>query len=83
MLPNTKSEKLRKQELLDCMKINFLKTNKDALTKLLATYSVGQNPYIVQWFLDKNFFNAVKRERKMVAFYNCGECGREINLKAL
>lgn len=83
ILRNTKSEKLRKQALLDCMRLNFLKTNKEDLTKTLSAYSVGQNPYVIQKFLDRNFFNAVKRARKKVALYNCGECGRNINLKVL
>jgi hypothetical protein len=83
MLRNTRSERLRKQALLDCLKINYLKTNKEDLTELLAAYSVGEKPYKIQRFLDGNFFNTVKRAKNMVAFYNCDECGREINLKAL
>jgi hypothetical protein len=81
MLRDTKSENLRKQATLYCLKADFLKNNKTRLTENLITYKVGLKPYKIKWFLDRNFFNTVKRERKMVALYDCGECGRKINLK--
>jgi hypothetical protein len=83
MLRNTKSEKLRKQALLDCLKINFLKTNKEDLTKTLSAYRVGMHSYRIQYTLNGLFFNSVKRTMKTDSFYSCLKCGREINLKAM
>jgi hypothetical protein len=83
MLRDTKSENLRKQALLYCLKADFLKNNKNRLTDTLITYKVGVKPYQIQSFLNKNFFNKMRLTMKKKTFYSCVECGLFINLKAL
>ena len=83
MLRNKKPGKLRKQALLDCLKLNFLKTNKEDLTKTLSAYRVGLHPYSIQDALKGLFFNSIKRKLKTDSFSSCLQCGRKINLKAL
>lgn len=83
MLRNTKSERLRKQALLDCLKLDFLKTNKEDLTKTLSAYRVGLQPYSIQYTLNGLFLNSVKRAVKTDSFYSCLQCGRNIDLKTI
>jgi len=83
MLRNSKSENFRKQTTLYCLKLEFLKTQKKELTNNWVAYIVGLQPYKIQSFLDRIFFNEVRFKLKTADFYNCGECDRQISLKAL
>lgn len=83
MLRNTKSKNLRRQALLDCLKLDFLKTNKEDLTKTLSAYRVGLQPYSIQYTLNGLFFNSVKRTMKTDSIYSCLQCSRKIDLKTL
>jgi hypothetical protein len=82
MLRNTKSENLRKQTIIYCLKLDFLKTHKKELANTMMASNVGVKPYKIKYFLDGIFFNEVKTKQKIAALYNCSECGRSINLTA-
>ena len=83
MLRNTKSKNLRRQALLDCLKLDFLKTNKEELTKTLSAYRVGLKPYSIQYTLNGLFFYSVKRTMNTDSLYSCLQCSRKIDLKTL
>jgi hypothetical protein len=74
MLRDTKSENLRKQALLYCLKVDFLKNNKNQLTDNLIAYNIGVKPHQIQSFLNKNFFNRMRLTMKKKTFYSCVEC---------
>lgn len=82
MLHNSKFENFRKQATLYCLKLEFLKARKKELTNNLVAYIVGLKPYKIQSFLDRIFFNEVRYKQNTADFYNCGECDRQISLKA-
>jgi hypothetical protein len=85
MLSNTRSENLRNQSLLDCMKLDFLKTYRENIAKTLSASAeeVGLKPYKIQFALNREFFSTLKHTKKLAGNYNCSECGHEINLKTI